>query len=255
MFKHSYLLVALMVTLIFSVSASAAIADALAPALYPDLRTVVPKHLQLVNQQQREELRFTNGLANTGDGPWAMRPQQQGNQTYAIQEIRAADGSLVTEHLAGVYVFHPTHNHWHIGDVALFEVHADSPTGPLIGSSVKVGFCLIDAYKLEDNSPSWERTFWDCETSYQGVSPGWVDQYHQALDGQSVDITGAPDGIYYLVNTVNPLSASLEKDYTNNSAWVKFRLYGGSNGNRKIEVVAHSPCEGAGMCGDFTANR
>ena len=43
-------------------------------AHYPDLRTVVPAHLQLVNEHQRETLRFSNGIANTGPGPWGMRP-------------------------------------------------------------------------------------------------------------------------------------------------------------------------------------
>ena len=38
-------------------------------ALYPDLRTVVPTHLNFVNQQQNEYLRFSNGIANTGGGP------------------------------------------------------------------------------------------------------------------------------------------------------------------------------------------
>ena len=35
---------------------------------YPDLRTVVPDHLNFVNQQQKEFLRFSNGIANTGPG-------------------------------------------------------------------------------------------------------------------------------------------------------------------------------------------
>ena len=43
--------------------------------LYPDLRTVVPAHLNFVNQQQNEYLRFSNGIANTGGGPWALRPE------------------------------------------------------------------------------------------------------------------------------------------------------------------------------------
>src|ERR671914_482161 len=42
--------------------------------LLPDMRTVVPAHLQLVNEHQRETLRFSNGIANTGPGPWALRP-------------------------------------------------------------------------------------------------------------------------------------------------------------------------------------
>ena len=53
-------------------------------ALYPDLRTVVPTQLQLVNEHQHEVLRFSNGIANTGGGPWAVRPDFQGTVVNAI---------------------------------------------------------------------------------------------------------------------------------------------------------------------------
>ena len=42
--------------------------------LYPDLQTVVPRHLGVQNAQQRETLRFANGIANTGAGHLRMRP-------------------------------------------------------------------------------------------------------------------------------------------------------------------------------------
>src|SRR3712207_7146392 len=76
--------------------ASAAVAGK-APAgadtsLYPDLRTVVPQHLNLVNEHQREVLRFSNGIANTGGGPWALRPDPPVADATAtitaVQEIR-----------------------------------------------------------------------------------------------------------------------------------------------------------------------
>ena len=225
--------------------------------LYPDLRTVVPTHLQIVNQQQRDILRFSNGIANTGDGPWALRPETQGDVTNAIQEIRDADGNVVSEHLASVYEFHPAHNHWHIGDITLFEVRKGSPTGPVVGgNSIKVTFCLIDWYALEGNSPTSQREFWDCETSYQGISVGWVDQYNQAVGGQQLDLTNVPNGNdYYLVSTSNHAGKFLEKDTANNTAWVKFRLYQDSKGNRKIEVMDHSPCESPAMCGEGAPNR
>jgi hypothetical protein len=39
-------------------------------------------------------------------------------------------------------------------------------------------------------------------------------------------------------------------------AWVKFRLFTDSNGNRKVEVIDHSPCQaGTGLCGEGTTNR
>jgi hypothetical protein len=243
-------------------------------ALLPDMRTVVPTHLQLVNQQQRETLRFSNGIANTGPGPWALRPDRPLDDEQvvvgAMQEIRDSNAALscenepqpcynvIDEHLAGLFEFHPAHNHWHIGDVALFEVRRGNPeTGQVVGgNSIKQTFCLIDWYKLDDTSPASERTFFDCYTSFQGIQSGWVDQYHQATSGQQLDLTGVPNrNDYYLVSTANPEGIFLESNEANNTAWVKFRLYTASNGNRKIEVTGHSPCESPGMCGLRSTNR
>ena len=245
-------------------------------SLYPDLRTVVPQHLNLVNQQQNEFLRFSNGIANTGGGPWAMRPDppldQATSTVTAIQEIRSNGAyykcgeqpkqvtycyTVLAEYPTSIFAYHPSHNHWHINDVALFEVRKGSPTGPVVGgNSIKTTFCLIDWYKLEDNSPTTERVFFDCYTSYQGISVGWVDQYHQATDGQQVDLTGVPNGNdYYLVSTSNAERVFLEQDYTNNTAWVKFTLSGTGGGNRKVTVTATSPCETRGLCGANTTNR
>ncbi|MGK2851982.1 MAG: lysyl oxidase family protein [Candidatus Limnocylindrales bacterium] len=90
----------------------------------------------------------------------------------------------------------------------------------------------------------------------QGVSAGWVDQYHQATDGQELDITGIPNATdYYLVTKTNPDGLYVESDETNNSAWAKFTLSTDSNGNRKITVTDHSPCDSPGMCGEVSANR
>jgi hypothetical protein len=244
--------------------------------LYPDLRTVVPKHLNLVNEHQREYLRFSNGIANTGGGPWAMRPDppldQATDTTTAIQEIRSNGAyykcgeqpkqvtdcyTVLSEYPTSRFEYHPAHNHWHMGDVALFEVRKGSPTGPVVGgNSIKTTFCLIDWYKLDDNSPSSERVFFDCYTSYQGISVGWVDQYHQATTGQQVDLTGVPNGKdYYLVSTANADRVFLEQDYGNNTAWVRFTLSSDSNGNRKVTATASSPCGSPGLCGENSTNR
>ncbi|MDQ3823656.1 MAG: lysyl oxidase family protein [Actinomycetota bacterium] len=240
------------------------------------MRTVVPAHLQLVNEHQQETLRFSNGIANTGPGPWALRPDPPISDAVAtvtaIQEIRDSGAyykcgeqpkqvtdcyNVVSEFPTGTFEFHPAHNHWHIGDVALFEVRKGSPTGPIVGgNSIKTTFCLIDWYKLDDNAPSAERVFFDCYTSFQGISSGWVDQYHQSTSGQQLDMTGVPEADdYYLVSTSNYAQVFTESNYTNNTAWVKFRLYKDSKGNRKVEVTDHSPCDSPGMCGERSTNR
>jgi Lysyl oxidase len=248
-----------------------------APAgLLPDLRTVVPAHLNLVNEHQTDTLRFANGIANTGAGPWSLRPdpplELATSTVTAVQEFRDSNAfykcgeqpkqvtacyNVVSERPTGTFEFHPAHNHWHIGDVALFEVRKGSPTGPVVGgNSIKTTFCLIDWYKLDDNSPAGERVFFDCYKGHQGISPGWVDQYHQSTDGQQVDLTGVANASdYYLVSTANYARVFVESDYTNNTAWVKFRLYQDSSGNRKVEVTAKSPCSSPGLCGERATNR
>jgi hypothetical protein len=252
--RSSFLL--LLVVCLSLIAAGRSLAGSSSPGLYPDLRTVVPTHLQLVNQQQRTILRFSNGIANTGAGPWRLRPENQGGVTYAIQEILDANGAIAQEHVASTFEFHPAHNHWHIGDVALFEIHAGSPTGPIAGSnSIKVTFCLIDWYRLEGNAPTSQRTYWDCATSYQGISPGWVDQYHHSLPGQDLDLTGVAPGRYYLVSTANPAKTFLETDLNNNTAWVSFDLTYDNTGNAKITLVDHSACATPGLCGENAPNR
>jgi hypothetical protein len=241
---------------------------------YPDLRTVVPQHLNFVNQQGRELLRFSNGIANTGAGPWALRPEHQLGlepTTTAIQEIRSSGAlyrcgeqpksvtachTVLSEVPTTVFEYHPTHNHWHTASVALFEVRQGSPTGTLVGgTSIKTGFCLIDLVKIDDNAPTSQKVFWDCYTSYQGISAGWIDQYHQATDGQEVDLTAIPSrNDYYLVSTSNPDRVFVERATTNNAAWVRFSLTADSNGNRKVSVLGHSPCD-PGLCGESSANR
>ena len=244
--------------------------------LLPDMRTVVPQHLNLVNEHQQETLRFSNGIANTGPGPWALRPDpplaEATSTVTAIQEIRTNNAyykcgeqpkqvsfcyDVVQEFPAGTFEFHAAHNHWHIGDVALFEVRKGSPTGPIVGgNSIKTTFCLIDWYKLDDNAKTPERVFFDCYRSFQGISSGWVDQYHQSTEGQQLDLTGVPNADdYYLVSTANYAQVFTESDYTNNTAWVRFSLSADSNGNRKVTVLAHSPCDSPGLCGEGTTNR
>ena len=164
--------------------------------LLPDLRTVVPAHLNLVNEHQREILRFSNGIANTGAGPWAMRPDPPPSEATtvvsAVQEFRDSGAlykcgeqpkqvtecyNVVSEKVAGTFEFHPAHNHWHIGDVALFEVRKGSPTGPIVGNnSIKTTFCLIDWYKLDGNAPASQRTSSSTATpaSRASLQAGWI---------------------------------------------------------------------------------
>jgi hypothetical protein len=166
--------------------------------LYPDLRTVVPAHLNLVKQQQNEYLRFSNGIANTGGGPWALRPDPPIGTaafTNAVQEIRS-NGSqdqcspdlpkqvtecydVLLEKVVSSFEYHPTHNHWHTADVALFEVRRGSATRTC-GRQELAQARLLSARPVQARRQRTDERadVLGLHTSYQGISAGWVDQYH-----------------------------------------------------------------------------
>jgi len=232
--------------------------------LLPDLETAVPHHFTVQNQQQGETLRFSNLIGNTGAGDLRLHPES--NVTSGIttgwQDMLDANGNVVSSQPVSEFVFHPAHNHWHITDVALFEIRtaADDGTRGRFGQvfsnqSIKTTFCLIDWIKLEGNSPTGERNYFECAPdALQGISAGWGDQYHHSLEGQELEVTGAKPGVYYLVSIANPQGNFIETDKTNNTAWTSFRLTRDSKGNAKIAEISHSPCSGW-QCGENLQNR
>jgi hypothetical protein len=236
-----------------------------APAgLLPDLQTAVPHKFTVQNQQQRETLRFSNLIGNVGPGDMRLHPETDlsSNTTTGYQDLLDADGNVASSTPVSEFVFHPAHHHWHITEVALFEIRLglDDGKGGRYGDvfanqSIKTTFCLIDWIQLEGNSPTGDRNYFECAPdALQGISVGWGDQYHHSLEGQELVIDGAKPGVYYLVSIANPRGNFIESDKTNNTAWTSFRLTRDSQGNAKIAEISHSRCSGW-QCGENLQNR
>jgi hypothetical protein len=227
------------------------------PPRYPDIIEQI-SHLQVQNEHQLEKLRFSTTHINVGDGPLQIRGGGQvapcviegvayEQCTHATQEVLDDEGNIVLKHLAGVAFFHPQHNHWHQSDVALFQIRAGSLTGPLWSSGAKITFCLVDNDQTVLVKKGSSRGYFECNAELQGISVGWSDDYHQSTEGQELDITGAPAGIYYLTHFADPENHWLETDEYNNLAWVKFSL-SRQGANAKITVLEQSACSAA-TCG------
>jgi len=246
--------VALIASLLLSGAAEICAAG---PPRYPDIIEQI-SHLQIQNEHQREMLRFSTTHINIGVGPLQVRGGGQiapcvidgvalAQCTISTQEILDAAGNIVLTHPAGVAFFHPQHNHWHQSSVALFEVRIGAVNGPAVSAGTKTTFCLVDNDQTLLVKKGSSRAYFDCNAELQGISVGWSDDYHQSTEGQELDITGAPEGIYYLIHYADPDNHWLETDEYNNLAWVKFSL-SRKSANPKITILEQSACSAA-TCG------
>ena len=251
------------------VSVSVAGANGGGPALLPDVIEEVPHHLQIQNTQQREWLRFSTTHINIGEGNLQIRGGGQiapcdidgvpyDQCTIATQEILDAAGNVVQTHPAGVALFHPEHNHWHQSAVAEFKITtAASPSAPAVNGieSEKITFCFVDVEfagfggkVTGSDKKAKPRTYFECNGDLQGLASGWADSYHQSTPLQELDVTGLPDGVYFLTHFADPDGHWLEANDGNNFTWVKFRL-SRTGANAEVTVRATSPCVPSVICG------
>jgi hypothetical protein len=115
----------------------------------------------------------------------------------------------------------------------------------------KSGFCLGDRYRVADAVPTSAPTtpqltggcgLWHPErlTVSEGISVGYGDNYRPYLEGQSLPISGLPEGRYVLVHRVNGDHRLLETNYDNDAASVLLRLRW-HNGVPSVRILASCP--------------
>lgn len=203
-------------------------------ARLPDLivrqEPLLHTEIDRLSEPGRELLRLTAGTANVGLGPLELRGGTVLNATQAevSQRIFLSDGTWF-DRLAGVFTYHPSHGHVHFDDWTVFrlrEALPDGGVGAIVAEGSKVSFCLQDFVVDDPANPSFDRfgVYATCGYEVQGISPGWGDTYDWWLPEQWIDITGVPDGPYWLEVEVDPDDRLLEADESNNVARVPIRL-------------------------------
>ena len=179
---------------------------------------------------------FSTEIGNSGDGPMVLKGHtvqtNAGTQTQASQQINRTDGTTCTQ-VAGYFVFHPSHHHFHFQDFSDYFLRKDDPlTGPIVASSTKISFCLLDIAPLP-GFHLFPQGVPDClnQEGTEGISVGWADVYDWFLPDQNIDLDAdpahpIPEGNYFLVNTVNPEGRIWEKDPggLNNTGYVSVRV-------------------------------
>lgn len=116
----------------------------------------------------------------------------------------------------------------------------DYEMGPALPSfGAKQAFCWLDSARIQGNLPP----HYNCGN--QGITAGWSDIYNRGLDCQWIDITGVAPGDYQLrVNVNDSRQVTVESNYDNNTAIVKFRLTPSSSRTVSPEVTVTRPGNG-----------
>jgi hypothetical protein len=172
-------------------------------------------------------VRLSNGTANAGEGPlhvYGVLPGNPDGTQDVYQRIFRDDGTW-WDRLAGVFVFHRTHNHIHFEGWAAYRLRERLPNGdvgPILVEGEKTSFSLQDTLLYDVSLPGAPPApvYIECASTVQGISAGWQDIYTRSLPGQSVKLCGTTGGELWLEAEVDPDDSILEVDETHNVARV-----------------------------------
>jgi len=216
-----------------------------AQELYPNLVPLPASQFSIVIQNSHVLLRFGATSWNNGAGPLELRAGTATSQGQNVfQRIYRDDGSY-TEVLAGTFIWHPTHDHFHFADFALYTLQAVGAQPGSEQTSSKTSFCVMDTTKVNTTIPnaSNSATYTTCNKVVQGMSVGWGDTYGPTLTGQSFDITGFPDGYYDLTIESDPNDRLIETNELDNVSCVRLHINA---------VVSPPIAQAVGTCGNVT---
>lgn len=203
----------------------------------PDLAMAYPTGLRIqVTANGTRRLRFTSTIVNIGDGPFETRSSRLAGQSRMRVNQRiynSAGGYRVVDTTARARYSGDGHDHWHVQDIAAYELYAINAPGPALRSDAKVGFCFFDTNPYNLSLPRAPRTkqYTAAGCGHRpalfvknGISVGWGDRYASNLARQWIDVKGLPSGEYFLKLTVDPLFQFQEIRHRNDCNWSRIRI-------------------------------
>jgi hypothetical protein len=198
--------------------------------LRPDIVPAKPYDLSIVPARGRTYLVFSSAYWNQGKGPLELIPELSNSKgssdvrTEIIQRIYLAGGGH-RDKLAGIFLWHGEHGHYHYGDFMDYSLTPITARESVQPVRQKTSFCIRDRdlIKKLPGTPR-EPKYVNCGTDIQGVSVGWGDIYKYTLADQDIDVTGFSKGLYRLRFDVNSNRGFDEINTDNNSSEVLIYL-------------------------------
>ncbi len=231
------------------------------PDFFPQLAD--PISLDRTTQPGRNLLRFGTQVNNQGTGPailisgrpgidsipsgapitsWVNSDGSQ-NVLQAVYNFTNNAYSLAQYMAVGRFIYHTGHSHFHYDGYAYYRLrhNVGGQAGDYVqrsdGTGVigeKVGFCLINiasSFTMENGQnsstlPGYGRPGQPSTGCglLQGVHVGKADIYSDGLQGQWIDVTGVPNGSYFLEIELDGEHALVETNDNNNAKVFPYNL-------------------------------
>jgi len=173
--------------------------------------------------------RFYGALPNIGDGPLEVREvthiDGEERTQDVFQRIYDSEGGMTEVHI-GTFsdAFSIPPRHLFLPGIAQYNlrtVTAGNGVGAIVASNDKTSMAVVDSADYNKALPGAPDSpvYTSVQSAILGISIGWADVYSTGLPGQWIDVTGLPDGEYWLEVIANPYGPERiqESDYTNNT--------------------------------------
>ena len=179
----------------------------------------------------KRHIYFSTIIVNVGKSDFVLRARRERDTWTVEQGIPYSGGGAEVVPTDATLVWGGDgHNHWHVARVATVRlVPLDENGRPTKGpgrTDTKVGFCFYDhTHELQRGPEKAVFSVHSCGEQDDtligvGLSPGWYDKYGQSLPGQSIDVSGLPDGRYRLWTDIDEPGWFREARRDNNRTWI-----------------------------------
>jgi hypothetical protein len=193
--------------------------------------------ISIMKKNGQKLLEFTHITEDAGAGPLEMRPSynattgiSQGYQALYTMPSPGVWKFAKTAPIVGPMIWTPPSDYnFPLDKFWLYNLNSGGGPGSIVAASSKDLFCMTsDVYvggvPNTPNENEYPSGACGEPEGKLGLTVGWGDQYEATDGGEGIDISGLPNGTYWLRGEVDPYHYLAESDTSNNITDTKISI-------------------------------
>jgi Domain of unknown function (DUF4082)/Bacterial Ig domain/Fibronectin type III domain/Lysyl oxidase len=219
---------------------SNAVTPSSAPIAYPDLQLLMPTgNIYIVGNGGSRTLEFSHIAWDAGAGPLEIRPSYNSatgiSQGFQALYTSPSPGVWSFDHtvpIVGPMIWKPPSDYrFPMDRFWLYNSASGGGVGSLAATSPKVDFCMtsdvhVGGVPNTPNNNGYPSSACSSPTGTLGLTVGWGDQYDATDGGEGINISGLPNGVYWLRGEADPYHYLTESNSSNNITDTKLQIEG-----------------------------